>query len=159
MPDTFQITNDDLIITSALTLTSAHVREGHSLQLSALSSLLQDTRNQHLHNHDMHETHLADSIGYLLSNLSINILKPAYCFDELSIQIYSPGFRKQARGFKLKYLITRDSDRAMIAQGLSTQLFYNFEQQRTTRSPEAFHAVMHRNLRLLQLPLGASIAA
>lgn len=154
-----RITNDDLLITTQLTITSAHVSPGQTIDLTALSSLIQDVRLEHLYSHGIQEHNLQDNIGYMVTKNDIEILRPAYHLDELVIQIYSPGFRQGARGFRLNYQITRQSDRATIAEGSSTQLFYDFSERRLARAPDHFHAIMHANLSLFQLPLGASAAA
>lgn len=154
-----RITNDDLIITTQLTITSAHVTPGGTLDLTALSSLIQDVRLEHLYSHDLQEHNLDNHIGYMITKSDIEILKPAYHLDELVVQIYSPGFKQGARGFRLNYQITRQSDRATIAEGSSTQLFYNFNERELTRAPDRFHAIMHPNLNLFQLPLGVNAAA
>jgi len=66
-----RITNDDLLITTQLTITSAHVSPGQTLDLTALSSLIQDVRLEHLYSHGIQEHNLQDNIGYMVTKNDI----------------------------------------------------------------------------------------
>ena len=150
------VINENLIFSTELSVTVAHLNYGNHMGLDALVLLLQETRMQFLADNEMTETQIEGDVGTLVSTINMDMRQQCYHGDQLLVQIYSPGFKKNSRGFELKYCLFRTGDQCLVASATSKHLFFNQASQSIARAPDRFYRLMNASLRLIQPELVAA---
>jgi acyl-CoA thioester hydrolase len=98
--------------------------------------LFQDARIRFLESIGFSEKQIGDQAGIIMSDAHVFFKKEVFLHDILSINIAVADVTTSS--FTLAYEVTRELDNALVLDGSTKLIAFDYEKRKVTRLPEAF---------------------